>query len=101
MKKWLSNPDIQKPAENDDNEDCDENEVKPTDSISNVETNVSGKSSAASACIQAEAERAAALKEKHALEELRRRKERLQLVTEMAASAAKLAELSASGHQAL
>lgn len=73
VKKWLSNPDVRNPAENDNNEDCDENEVKPSDSISNVETNVSGKkssrkshtssrsgkSSTASARIRAEAERAA------------------------------------------
>lgn len=123
VKCWLSNPEVKKPAEKDD-DDCDEGEVKPCDSISNVETNVSskksyqkshtssrsGRSSTASARIQAEAERAAlearaaALKEKHALEEqteqLRRRKERLELDTEMAASAAKLAVLSASSHQA-
>lgn len=53
--------------------------------------------------MQAEAERTAALKEEHALEEqteeLRRR--RLELVAEMAASAAELADLSASSHQAL
>lgn len=36
VKRWLSNPDISKPAEN--NEDRDENEVKPSDSISNVVT---------------------------------------------------------------
>lgn len=117
VNKWMANADIPKPAEHENNEDCDKSEVKPSDSISNVETNVSGKkssrkshassrsgrSSTASARIQAETEKAAleahaaALKEKHALEEqteeLRRRKERLELDTEMAASAAKYYQL--------
>ena len=70
----------------------------------------SSSSSTASVRIQAEAEsaaleaRAPALKEKPTLEvqteELNRRKERLELRTEMAAYAAKLAVLSASSHQA-
>lgn len=127
VNKWLSNADISKPAETVNNDECNESEVKPSDSISNVEKNVSrakssrkshtstrtsksSKSSTSSAQIQTEAERAAlvacaaALKEKHALEELaellRKSKEKLVLDTEMAASAAKLAVLTASSHQA-
>ena len=122
VNKWLEKTDIPKPG---GNEDRDESEVKPSDSISNIETNVSGKksslksygssrsgkSSTASARIQAEAERAAlearaaALKEKHTLEEqteeLRRRREKLELHTEMAATAAKLAVLSSPSLRAL
>lgn len=117
--KWLKQCEIRKSAEV-VNDDADE--VKPGDTISNIESNISktksGRKSstssrssrASSARIQEEAERAAleartaALKEKHALEEqteeLRRRKEKLELDTEMAASDAKLAVLSAASRQA-
>lgn len=120
VNKWLSNADISKPDENDD---AVESEVKPSDSISNVETKVSidklsrkshtssrTSKSSSSVRIQIEAERAAletraaALKEKHELEEqselLRKKKEKLEVDTEMAAVAAKLAVFKASGHQA-
>lgn len=77
VNRWLENPDISQPAENVNNEYCAESEVHPSDSISNVETIVSSKtssrsskSSTASARIRAVADRAAlearaaALKEK-------------------------------------
>lgn len=90
--------------------------VEPQDSISNVKSNTSGrsksyvskssKSSTSSARRQAEAEqaalmaRAAALEKKHALEEhaeqLRRKQEQLEIETQLAAAAAKLAVLSSS-----
>lgn len=74
--KWFKNADIPQMAEHDNHYTDNECEIKPSDSISNVETNVSGKksshgshtspkvtkscrSSASSACVQAEAERAA------------------------------------------
>nr|XP_046248483.1 uncharacterized protein LOC124061029 [Scatophagus argus]XP_046248484.1 uncharacterized protein LOC124061029 [Scatophagus argus] len=88
-------------------------DIGPDDSISNVESKrsskgsrASGGSSTASARIKAEAERAAliarasALKERHALEEqeqqLRRKREQLDLEVEMAATNAKLAVLQSS-----
>lgn len=104
--------------------------VEPHDSISNIESRISSKrssskSTTSSACIKAEADkaalmaRAAALREKHALEEqehllrkrmeeqkhameeqehlLRRRKEQLELDTELAATTARLAVLQACG----
>ena len=99
---------------------CDENEngnvvddINPEDSISNVSkhsshrsNNTTKSSTASSAAIKAEAERAAlvaraaALREKHALEEqeqqLRRKREQLDLEAEIAASTAKLAVFQAS-----
>ena len=90
-----------------------EDEVNPDDSISNVASNCSSRksgmskvSTTSSARIRAEAERAAliaraaVLKERHALEELeqqlRRRREQLDMETDLAASSAKLAVLQAS-----
>lgn len=122
--KWLSKTSMSIPTKDGYCNDGEESEIKPVDSISNIETNVSENksnhrshatsrssgSSASSARLQAEAERAAlvaraaALKEKHALEEqaelLRKKKERLDLETEMAATTAKIAVLTCAGHQA-
>ena len=87
-----------------------ENEIGPQDSISNVQSRHHGSNrssssrfSTSSARRRAEAEqaallaRAAALKAKHALEEqellLRRKREKLELDTEIAATSAKLAVL--------
>lgn len=87
--------------------------INPNDSVSNIESkrsnegsvNSSRISTASSARIKAEADRAAlvarvaALKDKHALEEqeqqLRRKREQLDLEVELAASTAKLAVLEA------
>lgn len=88
-------------------------DVKPNDSVSNISVRSSHRSrsscmssTTSSAAIKAEAEkaaliaRAAALKERHALEEqeqqLRRKREQLEVETEIAASNAKLAVLQAS-----
>ncbi|XP_034530056.1 uncharacterized protein LOC117805434 [Notolabrus celidotus] len=92
-----------------------EDDIRPSDSISNVASRESNKrssvgrssvSSTSSACIKAEADMAALmarqrlLKDKHVLEEqeeqLRKRKEKLDLEMEIAASAAKLNVLKAS-----
>lgn len=101
------------------NNGTDENEVHPDDSISNVasrhshrKSTCSGKSSyksgksIVSARIKMEAEKAAllaratALKEKHALEaqeeELRRKKEQIEMDAKIAASTAKLAVFQAA-----
>lgn len=105
----------------DDSEE-EEIQIEPQDSISNVAsrtsrklsrhkhssiTSFSSKLSTASERIRAEAEeaallaRAAALKNKHALEEqeylLRKKREQLELDTEIAVTSAKLAVLKASG----
>ncbi len=91
--------------------------VEPQNSVSNVEPTTSNKSNvsktsrssaSSSARLQAEAERAALLahaaarQKKHALEDqadqLRRRKEQLELETELAVSAAKLAVWAGSCH---
>ncbi|XP_027132597.1 uncharacterized protein LOC113745279, partial [Larimichthys crocea] len=89
-------------------------DIRPDDSISNVGSKrsskgsrASGGSSTASARIKAEADKAAliaratALKERHALEEqeqqLRRKREQLDLEVEIAATNAKLAVLQSSG----
>lgn len=108
------------------NESCQHAEsvgmdVDPQDSISCVQSKASSKgygrksavsnssrSSTSSIRLQAEAEkaalvaRAAALKEKHALEEqaeqLRRKKEQLEINTEIATSSAKLAVLNTTCH---
>ncbi|KAK0152604.1 hypothetical protein N1851_005873 [Merluccius polli] len=108
VKKWISgNEGCVKANEN------VEDDIKPDDSVSNIGSKCSaktggsgGSSTASSARVKAEAERAAlvaraaALKEQHALEEqeqqLRRRREQLQVEAELAASAAKLAVLQAS-----
>lgn len=103
-------------AEDEPGVDDKEETVAPHDSISNVESRRSSKgsshksskgsySSTSSARIKAQADqaallaRAAALKGKHALEEeeflLRRKKEQLELDTEIAASTARLAVLQA------
>lgn len=94
----------------------EEMNVEPQDSISNVKSNTSrrsksyvsksSKSTTSSVRRQAEAEqaalmaRAAALEKKHALEEqveqIRRKQEQLEIETQLAASAAKLAVLSSS-----
>lgn len=87
-----------------------EDTIAPTDSISNISSKFSGSkskvSSASSARLKAEAEMAALmarqklLKEKHALEEqeeqIRKRKEQLQLEAEIAASMAKVKVLESS-----
>lgn len=82
-------------------------EIEPRDSISNVNSNKSSssRSSASSARIKAEAEkaalmaRAAAMKDKHALEEqevlLKRKKEQFELDTEIAVTNARLTVLQA------
>ena len=123
--KWLRKTQSS-PADDDvtddvtsDNHDKEDVQVEPHDSISNVESKIGSKrsshkgskssissSSTSSARIKAEADkaalmaRAAALKEKHALEEqgesLRRKKEQLELDTEIAASSARLAILQGS-----
>ena len=121
--KWLCKPpkcpddDVADYVPN-DNHEQEEIVIGPHDSISNVISNKgsklsshksrkSNKSSTSSACIKAEAEkaaliaRAAALKEKHALQEqeesLRRKREQLELDTEIAASSARLAILQSCG----
>lgn len=88
-------------------------DINPNDSVSNISKHSSHRSrnsarssTASSAAIKAEAEKAAlvalaaALKEKHALEEqeqqLKRKGEQLDLEAEIAASTAKLAVLQAS-----
>lgn len=88
-------------------------DINPNDSVSNISKHSSHRSrnsarssTASSAAIKAEAEKAAlvalaaALKEKHALEEqeqqLKRKREQLDLEAEIAASTAKLAVLQAS-----
>ncbi len=120
---WTKSADVSNPVEN-VNEENVESEINPNDSISNVEskkstqrshtrsgTSRSSGSSTSSARKQAEAERAAlviqaaALKEKHALEEqeqlLKKKREMLELDTQLAAADAKIAVLKSPSHQAL
>jgi len=95
----------------------DGNGINQNDSVSNIsskwshKSGSSGRSSTSSARIKAEAERAAlvtraaALKERHALEEqeqkLRRRREQLDVEAELAASAAKLSVLQAADQKSV
>ncbi len=110
---WLSTPVTCQEASEGVTDVNVNDEVVPEDSVSNVSKGIaaysrhssgSSGSSSVSACVQAEAERAAliaraeALKSKHAIEaqqeELRKQKEQLELDAEIAASTAKIAVLS-------